>query len=151
MWGFLFLGWWVDLSMGFSLGKKITLLLIISVLIGDTLILKDKSVYSGKMVKYGNEEIIIKAFPSANMLIDISEIKDLTLSNGTKILENGEILVFELKSVNNSKFEQIASFTIGTVLIIGIMVYFFASIISFDSQTGDCGIPCGGNADVDYP
>ena len=20
-----------------------------------------------------------------------------------------------------------------------------------DSQTGDCGIPCGGNADVDYP
>ena len=62
-----------------------------------TLTLKDKSVYSGDLVKYGNDEIIFKPLPPSGKLffnikgitINIKDIKELKLSDGTTAFENG--------------------------------------------------------------
>ena len=77
---------------GIHLVKKLILLLLISLSLGDTLILKDKTVFTGALIKFGNNEIIFKALPSAKLSINISDIQELKLSDGTKIFENGNIL-----------------------------------------------------------
>ena len=72
--------------------KKLISLLLISVCLGDTLILKDKSVYKGALVFYGNDEIIFKPLPpSAKLFINIKDIKELKLSDGTTAFENGTL------------------------------------------------------------
>ena len=56
--------------------KIIAILLITSVILGDTLILKNEKVYKGKLVKYVDGKMILfKALPSANILINISEVQ----------------------------------------------------------------------------
>jgi len=76
----------------------IALLLITSVILGDTLILKDKSVYNGTFIKYDNDKIIFKALPSANLSVSVSDIQEIKLSNGTKIFDNGIMVLTDLET-----------------------------------------------------
>ena len=72
--------------------KRFISLLLISICLGDILILKDKSVYKGALVYYGNDEIIFKPLPqSAKLSINIKNIKELKLSDGTTVFENGTL------------------------------------------------------------
>ena len=102
--------------------KIIAILLITSVILGDTLILKNKKVYKGKLVKYVDGKMILfKALPSANILINISEVQKLTLTDGTKIFENGKILIDDLnntKTFKDAKRISRAQTFIGCVAII---------------------------------
>ena len=112
--------------------KIIAILLITSVILGDTLILKNEKVYKGKLVKYVDGKMILfKALPSANILINISEVQKLTLTDGTKIFENGNILIDDLN--NTKKFKDAKRIArsqtfIGCVVII-IVVGTFADTI----------------------
>ena len=69
-----------------------------------------------------------RIFPSANILVNINEIHELTLTNGTKIFENGEILVYDLKSIEKYRYEKAAargsSCLITSALILGLGFYF---------------------------
>ena len=74
--------------------KKLISLLLLSVCIGDTLILKDKTVYNGTLIKFGNDEIMFKYFPpysllSKNLIVILGDIQELQLSDGTSLIENG--------------------------------------------------------------
>jgi len=74
--------------------KKFISLILISVCLGDTLILKDKTKYDGNMIKYSTDEIMFKYFPpyslkSNKLAVVISDIEKLKLSDGTIIVENG--------------------------------------------------------------
>ena len=70
--------------------KRFISLLLISICLGDILILKDKSVYKGALVYYGNDEIIFKPLPpSARLSVNIKDIKKLKLSDGTTAFQNG--------------------------------------------------------------
>ena len=79
--------------------KRFISLLLISICLGDILILKDKSVYKGALVYYGNDEIIFKPLPPSGKLffnikgitINIKDIKELKLSDGTMAFENGTL------------------------------------------------------------
>ena len=70
--------------------KRFISLLLLSICLGDILILKDKSVYKGALVYYGNDKIIFKTLPpSARLSVNIKDIKELKLSDGTTAFENG--------------------------------------------------------------
>ena len=72
--------------------KRFISLLLISICLGDILILKDKSVYKGALIYYGNDEIIFKPLPqSAKLSVNIKNIKELKLSDGTTAFENGTL------------------------------------------------------------
>ena len=109
--------------------KLIIILLTTSICLGDTLILKNKQSYKGKLVKYvDGQKILFKVPPSANLLFDIKDIKNLTLLDGTKIFENGIMVVTDLKSIEKYKYVKSAgrgaSFIITTAFI-GVVLYFF--------------------------
>ena len=71
------------------LGKVFATLLVVSTCFGDEIVLKNNNSYSGELVKFlEGEKILFKALPSANLIVDITEIKNLTLSNGIVIVEN---------------------------------------------------------------
>ena len=113
--------------------KYLSLLLITSVCLGDTLILKNKNVYKGKLVKYvDGKKILFKALPSANIFINISEVQKLTLTDGTKIFENGNILIDDLN--NTKKFKDAKRIArsqtfIGCVVIIIVVATFADTIV----------------------
>ena len=113
--------------------KYLSLLLITSVCLGDTLILKNKNVYKGKLVKYvDGKKILFKALPSANIFINISEVQKLTLTDGTKIFENGKILIDDLN--NTEKFKDAKRIArdqtfIGYVVIIIVVATFADTIV----------------------
>ena len=86
--------------------KKIISLLLISVCLGDTLILKDKTVYTGALIKFGTDEIIFKAIPSAKLSIYISDIQELKLSDGTKVFENGIKVATNEKYIENTSYDR---------------------------------------------
>ena len=65
---------------------------------GDTLILKDKTAYTGKLIKCLNGDIIFKAIPSAKLSFNISDIQELELSNGAKIFDNGILVSTDLET-----------------------------------------------------
>ena len=124
--------------------KYSPLLLIFSFCLGDTLILKNDKVYNGKLIKYvDGRKIMFRALPSANILININEIHELTLTNGTKIFEDGKILVYDLKSIEKYRYEKAAargsSCIITSALIFGIVYYFFAHI--YDWSLNNTGFP----------
>ena len=102
-------------------------------ILGDTLILKNEKVYKGKLVKYVDGKMILfKALPSANILINISEVQKLTLTDGTKIFENGKILIDDLN--NTEKFKDAkriarAQTFIGCVAIIIVVTTFADAIL----------------------
>ena len=107
--------------------------IIFSFCLGDTIILKNDKVYNGNLIKYVyGRKIMFRALPSANILININEIHELTLTNGTKIFENGEILVYDLKSIEKYRYEKAAargsSFLITSALILGIVFYFLEHV-----------------------
>ena len=119
-------------------------ILIFSVCLGDTLILKNDKVYNGKLIKYINgKKIMFRALPSANILININEIDDLTLTNGTKIFEDGKILLYDLKSIEKYRYEKAAargsSCIITNAIIFGIVYYFFTHI--YDWSLDNTGFP----------
>ena len=86
------MGLWVDFGKEIHLVKRFISLLLISICLGDILILKDKSVYKGALIYYGNDEIIFKPLPqSAKLSVNIKDIKELKLSDGTTVFENGTL------------------------------------------------------------
>tara|TARA_B100000519_G_scaffold57823_1_gene48343 strand:- start:75 stop:884 length:810 start_codon:yes stop_codon:yes gene_type:complete len=86
---------------GIHLIKKFIPLLLISVCIGDTLILKDKTVFTGALIKFGNDEIIFRVLPSAKLSVNINDIQELKLSDGTKLFENGIIVKTNEKHIKD--------------------------------------------------
>ena len=89
--------------------KRFISLLLISVCLGDTLILKDKTVYTGALIKFGTDEIIFKAIPSAKLSIYISDIQELKLSDGTKVFENGIKVATNEKYIENTSYDRYLS------------------------------------------
>ena len=113
--------------------KKLISLLLVSVCIGDTLILKDKTVYNGTLIKFGNDEIMFKYFPpysllSKNLTVILGDIQELQLSDGTSLVENGidvatneKHMIFIEKNINKTKNRQ----TCCTIIVIlGVVVYY---------------------------
>jgi len=94
---------------GDILVRKFISLLLISVCFGDTLILKDKTVYTGALIKFGNDEIIFKAIPSAKLSINIIDIHELKLSDGTKVFENGFKVATNEKYIENTSYDRYLS------------------------------------------
>ena len=121
------------------MGRYLSLVFIFSICLGDTVILKNNKIYKGKLIKYvDGRKIMFRALPSANILININEIHGLTLTNGTKIFENGEILVYDLKSIEKYRYEKAAARGL-SCLIFGIVFYFFIHII--DHSPDNTGFP----------
>ena len=109
--------------------KKFIPLLLISVCIGDTLILKDKTVYTGALIKFGTDEIIFKAIPSAKLSIYISDIQELKLSDGTIAFENGTSMdlkklrrYIEMVKLEQSRNNAIVCCSI--IIILGLITFF---------------------------
>ena len=126
------------------MGRYLSLIFIFSICLDDIVILKNNKVYSGKLIKYvDGRKIMHRVLPSANILININEIHELTLANGTKIFEDGKILVYDLKSIEKYRYEKAAargsSCIITSALILGIVYYFFAHI--FDWSLDNTGFP----------
>ena len=74
------------------------------------------------MVKYGNDEIIFKPLPpSAKLSVNIKDILELRLSDGTNIFENGILIEPEehlRQYIKNEKINKNAENIIGCCLII---------------------------------
>ena len=105
--------------------KVISTLLIISTCLGDEIVLKNNNSYSGELVKFiDSDRISFKALPSANLIIDITEIQSLTLSNNTVIIENGKLLVDDYRKTDDLYYGKV--FMTGIccigILFIGILV-----------------------------
>ena len=89
----------------------------------DTPILKNDKVYNGKLIKYvDSKKIMSRELPSANILININEIHELTLTNGTKIFENEEILVYELKSIEKHMYQNAAAKGLSCLITSGLIL-----------------------------
>ena len=127
--------------------KRCIWLLIISVCLGDTLILKDKTVYTGWLVKYDNDEIKFKVslptdtLPStvslansriftAKLSINIRDIQELKLSDGTKVYENGILIVPEQRIrahiliTKEKLFLRDATICCSLIIILGLTAFF---------------------------
>ena len=105
--------------------KVISTLLIVSTCLGDEIILKNNNSYSGELVKFiDSDRILFKALPSANLIVDITEIQSLTLSNNTVIIENGKLLVDDYRKTDDLYYGKV--FMTGIccigILFIGILV-----------------------------
>ena len=92
-----------------NLVKKLISLLLISVCLGDTLILKDKTEYTGTLIKFGNDEIMFRALPSAKLSINISDIQELKLSDGTRVIENGIVVASNEKHIKKISYSRYLS------------------------------------------
>ena len=105
--------------------KVISTLLIVSTCLGDEIVLKNNNSYSGELVKFiDSDRILFKALPSANLIVDITEIQSLTLSNNTVIIENGKLLVDDYRKTDDLYYGKV--FMTGIccigILFIGILV-----------------------------
>ena len=89
--------------------KKFISLLLISVCLGDTLILKDKTEYNGILMKFVNDEIMFRAWPSAKLSINISDVQELKLSDGTRVIENGIIVALNEKHIKKTSYSRYLS------------------------------------------
>ena len=89
--------------------KKLISLLLISVCLGDTLILKDKTVYNGILMKFVNDEIMFRAWPSAKLSNNISDIQELKLSDGTRVIENGIVIASNEKHIKKISYSRYLS------------------------------------------
>ena len=86
--------------------KKLISLLLISVCLGDTLILKDKTVYNGILIKFVNDEIMFRAWPSAKLSINISDVQELKLSDGSRVIESGVIVATNERHIKNISYDR---------------------------------------------
>ena len=133
--------------------KYLSLTLIFSICRGDTLILKNKEIYNGELIKYVNgKKILFKALPSANILIDIDEVQKLTLTDGTKIFENGKILIYTLNDTKKfkeaKKAASLKSFIGCTTLLL--LVALLISNLEIDVDSGNGSWLPGDNIDLDH-
>ena len=105
--------------------KVISTLLILSTCLADEIVLKNNNSYSGELVKFiDSDRILFKALPSANLIVDITEIQSLTLSNNTVIIKNGKLLVDDYRKTDDLYYGKV--FMTGIccigILFIGILV-----------------------------
>ncbi len=108
--------------------KVFSTLLIVSTCLGDEIVLKNNNSYSGKLVKFiDGDRILFKALPSANLIVDIIEIQNLTLSNNTVIIENGKLLVDDYRKTDDLYY--------GKVFLTGIccIVILFGGILAISN------------------
>ena len=121
--------------------KKFISLILISVCLGDTLILKDKTKYDGNMIKYSTDEIMFKYFPpyslkSNKLAVVISDIEELKLSDGTIIVENGVFTASYEEDIKRFlKYKKVKSThtiigcgIISVVALGGLYIYLISSI-----------------------
>ena len=111
-----------------TLVKVISTLLIISTCLGDEIVLQNNNSYSGELVKFlDGERILFKALPSANLIVDITEIQSLTLSDNTVIIENGKLLVDDYRKTDDLYY--------GKVFLTGIccIVILFGGILAISN------------------
>ena len=121
--------------------KVFSTLLIVSTCLGDEIVLKNNNSYSGKLVKFiDGDRILFKALPSANLIVDITEIQNLTLSNNTVIIENGKLLVDDYIKTDDLYYGKV--FMTGIccigILFIGILVI---SNVEIFGDSDDCFEP----------
>ena len=107
--------------------KKLISLLLISVCLGDTLVLKDKTKYNGTLIKFGSDEIMFKYFPpyslwSKNLTVVFGDIQELQLSDGTTVIENGDIV------------ESYQDYAIGDTLILKDKTVHNGTLIKFENN-----------------
>ena len=112
----------------------------------DTLVLIDKTVYTGRLVKYDNDEIKFKVslptgtLPStvslassriftAKLSININDIQELILSDGTKAFENGTSMdltklrrYIEMVKLEQSRNDAIVCCSL--IIILGFTAFF---------------------------
>ena len=105
--------------------KVFSTLLVVSTCFADEIVLKNNNSYSGELVKFiDSDRILFKALPSANLIVDITEIQSLTLSNNTVIIENGKLLVDDYRKTDDLYYGKV--FMTGIccigILFIGILV-----------------------------
>ena len=87
--------------LGHRMTKIFSVLLVTSICYGDIITLKNNNSYSGEFGKtFDGEKILFKALPSANLIVDIIEIQNLTLSNNTVIIKNGKLLVDDYRKTD---------------------------------------------------
>ena len=113
---------------------------------GDTLILKNKEVYNGELIKYvDGKHIMFRALPSASILININEIQQLTLADGKKIFENGEILVYNLNDTEKFKdakrTSRLKSYLGCTILILLVAVLELHLEIEYSDSSNGGWVP----------
>ena len=89
----------------------------------DTLVLKNKTLYTGVLIKFGNDEIIFKDLqkkvspyghpmftkPTGKLSIKISDIQKLKLSDGTSVIENGIVVATNEKHIKNISYDRYLS------------------------------------------
>ena len=75
----------------------------------DTLVLKDKTVHNGTLIKFVNDEIMFRALPSAKLSINISDIQELIFSDGTRVIENGVIVAENEKHIKKISYSRYLS------------------------------------------
>ena len=107
--------------------KKLISLLLISVCLGDTLVLKDKTKYNGTLIKFGSDEIMFKYFlpyslRSKNLTVVFGDIQELELSDGTIVIENGDIV------------ESYQDYAIGDTLILKDKTIHNGTLIKFENN-----------------
>ena len=90
--------------------KKFISLILISVFLGDTLILKDKTKYVGTLTNFVDEEIMFEAFLSTNSLrskfptVIIDDIQGLNLNDRTMVIDNGIIVATNAERIKNTDY-----------------------------------------------
>ena len=88
--------------------KMFSTLLIVSTCLADEIVLKNNNSYSGEMVKFiEDDRILFKALPSTNLIIDITEIQNLTLYNNTVTIENGKLLVDDYRKTDDLYYGKV--------------------------------------------
>ena len=96
-----------------NLVKKFISLLLISVCLGDTLVLKNKTKYNGTLIKFDGDEIMFKAFLSTNwskeLSIDINDIQELKLYDGAIVIENGIIVATNEEHIKSTSYDRYLS------------------------------------------
>ena len=114
--------------LGHRMTKIFSVLLVTSICYGDIITLKNNNSYNGELVKFlDGEKILFKALPSANLIVDITEIQSLTLSNNTVIIENGKLLVDDYRKTDDLYY--------GKVFLTGIccIVILFGGILAISN------------------
>ena len=93
--------------------KKFISLLLISVCLGDTLDLKDKTRYNSTLLKFDSDEIMFKAFLSPNwskeLWIDINDIQELKLYDGAIVIKNGIIVTTNEEHIKSTNYDRYLS------------------------------------------
>ena len=52
-------------------------------------------------MKFVNDEIMFRAWPSAKLSINVSDVQELKLSDGTRVIESGIVVATNEKHIKN--------------------------------------------------